>query len=106
MKRYQRLILATAACLGVLGVAGSARAEPSKTGYQRLGGQIKGSPAVVSWAANRLDLFVVATNGALYHKAWDGANWYPAQDGPWEWLGGAIVGSPTAVSWGTNRLDI
>lgn len=48
------------------------------------------SPEVVSWSANRLDLFQYATNGqgaGVVHKWWDGANWGPSQTGAWESLG-------------------
>jgi hypothetical protein len=61
--------------------------------------------SAVAWASNRLDIFVRGTDGALYHKYWDGSHWGPSVSN-WEWLGGFIVGAPKVVSWGPNRLDI
>jgi hypothetical protein len=60
--------------------------------------------AVASWGANRLDIFVVGTDNALYHKAWDGS-WYPSET-TWENLGGQCASAPAVASWGANRLDI
>jgi len=60
------------------------------------------SPSAVSWAANRLDVFAVGSDGNLYHTYWSGSNW-----GTFENLGdGTFVNSPSAVSWAANRLDI
>ena len=55
----------------------------------------------VSWSANRLDLFGIGTDNALYHMAWDGSNW-----SAWEKRGGTLLGPPKVVSWGPNRLDV
>ena len=59
----------------------------------------------VSWGANRLDIFGLGTEGGMYHKAWDGANWGPSQDG-WDPLGGVFNSPPAVVSWSSNRLDV
>jgi hypothetical protein len=42
--------------------------------------------AVSAWGPNRLDIFARGLGNNLFHKAWDGANWYPSQSG-WEDLG-------------------
>jgi hypothetical protein len=64
-----------------------------------------GKSAVVSWGPERLDVFVIGTDAALYHKYWSpSTGWGPA-DG-FERLGGVIVGNPVAVSWAFERLDI
>ena len=63
------------------------------------------SGPVVAWAANRLDAFVIGTDSALYHKAWDGSAWQPSPTA-YESLGGIVEGPPEVVSWGPNRLDI
>ena len=57
--------------------------------------------AATAWSANRLDVFVRGSDGACYHKWWDGSAW-----GGFESLGGQIVGAPEVVSWGANRLDV
>jgi hypothetical protein len=62
------------------------------------------SAAVVSWAADRLDIFGLGTDNQMYHKAWDGA-WSPSQTG-WEPLGGVFNSPPAVVSWAPGRLDI
>ena len=59
--------------------------------------------AVASWGPNRLDLFGVGTDGAMYHKAWDGI-WRPSPSG-WEHLGGAFTSAPAVVASGSERLD-
>lgn len=70
------------------------------SGWESLGGVLDSSPAVASWAPNRLDLFVVGTDSALWHKWWNNG-W-----SGWESLGGTLTSDPAAVSWGTNRIDI
>lgn len=57
--------------------------------------------SATAWSANRLDTFVRGTDGALWHKWWDGANW-----GGFESLDGQIIDAPEVVSWGANRLDV
>jgi Peptidase family M28/Repeat of unknown function (DUF346) len=63
------------------------------------------SGPVVAWGPNRLDVFVIGTNSALYHKWWNGTAWGPSVTG-YEYMGGVIQGRPKAVSWGANRLDV
>ena len=46
------------------------------------------------------DAFVIGTDRAMYHKAWDNG-WTG-----WESLGGIFSSSPVATSWGPGRLDI
>ena len=70
-------------------------------GWESLSGVLESSPRVVAWAPNRLDIFVVGTDTALWHRWWDGSSW-----GGWESLGGIIVSAPEVVSWNTNRLDV
>ena len=60
---------------------------------------------VASWTANRLDTFVVGTNGNLFHKAWDGTAWLPSQGG-YDNLGGQCASPPAVASWEPDRLDI
>ena len=45
--------------------------------------------AVVSWGANRLDIFGLGTDNQMYHKAWDGSAWRPSPK-DWEPLGGVF----------------
>ena len=78
---------------------------PLPPSWENMGGVIQGEVSVVSWAANRLDLFVRGTDNKMYHKWWNGSAWGPSLTG-WESLGGNLAGVPCAVSWGPNRLDI
>ena len=64
-----------------------------------------GPPSDVAWGPNRLDVFVRGTDGAMYHKWWDGTSWGPSASA-FENLGGDIIGCPRPVSWASNRLDI
>jgi len=70
-------------------------------GWESLGGLLESPPRVVAWAPNRLDIFVVGTDSALWHRWWDGSSW-----GGWESLGGILASPPEVVSWNTNRLDV
>ena len=48
------------------------------SGWTSLGGAAIGSdPAAVSWGPDRIDVFVRGTDGALWHRFWDGVNWAP-----------------------------
>ncbi|WP_061249869.1 hypothetical protein [Leptospira alstonii] len=80
--------------------------SPQGQGWEDLGGQfmLDKNPTVVSWGLNRLDIFGVGINSSLYHRSWNGTEWYPPNK--WEDLGGRLV-SPAAVStWAIGRLDI
>jgi len=68
---------------------------------ESVGGYATSGPAVTSWGANRLDVFVRGWDNGLYHKWWDGSAW-----SGWESLGGSLASDPAAVSWGPNRLDV
>ncbi len=70
-------------------------------GWESLGGVLESPPNAVAWGPNRLDVFVVGTDSALWHRWWDGSNW-----GGWQSLGGILTSPPVAVAWGPNRLDV
>ena len=74
---------------------------PSWGGWESLGGILESPPQAVAWGPNRLDVFVVGTDSAMWHRWWDGAAW-----GGWESLGGILESPPQAVAWGPNRLDV
>lgn len=48
------------------------------------------SGPVVAWGPDRLDVFVVGADSALYHLAWDGSAWRPAP-GSFDHLGGTLA---------------
>jgi hypothetical protein len=63
------------------------------------------SSPVVSWAADRLDVFVLGTDRGLYHKWWNGTAWGPSLTG-YENMGGVCTSAPEVVAWGPDRLDV
>lgn len=69
--------------------------------WRTMGGALNHGVAVSSWGRDRLDVFVVGTDRALYHKWWDGTRW-----SDWEDLGGQLNATPAAVSWGPRRIDV
>ncbi|WP_372344913.1 Dot/Icm T4SS effector Zinc-dependent metalloprotease LegP [Streptomyces sp. KL116D] len=65
------------------------------------------SPAsgpVVSWESERLDVFGIGTDSAMFHKWWDGSSWGPSVQA-WESLGGICTSPPTTLAWAHDRLD-
>jgi hypothetical protein len=50
------------------------------------GGTFISQPAAVAWGPNRLDVFALGTNSAMFHQAWDGVRW-----ATWEALGGTFL---------------
>ncbi len=71
--------------------------------WESLGGQLASGtgPAVASWNAGRLDVFVQGTDGALWSKAWTGSSW-----SGWISLGGKLTSSPAATSPGNGVIDV
>jgi hypothetical protein len=68
-----------------------------------LGGEPAQTPAVVSWAANELQLFVVARDGQLWNIYWDGKAWHH-----WVEMGGefSAEANVAASTWGPDRIDV
>ena len=77
----------------------------SAIGISAAGAPRQSSSPVVAWSANRLDVFVLGTSRALYHKWWNGSAWGPSLTG-YEAMGGVCTGAPQVVAWGPNRLDV
>ena len=78
---------------------------PRSTNGTAAGAPAQSSSPVVAWGANRLDVFVLGTDRALYHKWWNGSAWGPSLTG-YEAMGGVCTSAPQVVSWGPNRLDV
>ena len=74
---------------------------PNWSQWEDLGGILTSAPTVASWQSNRLDVFAIGQNRALWHLYWNGSSW-----SQWEDLGGVLNYSPAAVSWGRNRIDV
>jgi hypothetical protein len=75
--------------------------------WTNLGGVSLYEPGAASWGSNRLDVFTVGTDAALYHQYSndEGTTFYPG-NGNWERVGGNAASGPSVVSWGPNRLDV
>jgi serine protease AprX len=73
---------------------------PTWSAWQSLGGTCLRGPGTASWGADRLDVMVVGTDSALWHKYWDGAAWKG-----WYSQGGVCASPPALASWGPDRLD-
>jgi hypothetical protein len=83
---------------------------PSQLDWEWLGGRftsgdLRGVPTVCAWGPDRLDIFGVGADSAMYHKAWGGATWHPSPS-DWERLGGSFHNAPAVAAWGSDRLDI
>ena len=53
------------------------------SGWESRGGLLTSAPVAVSWGPNRLDVFAMGSDNAVWHRAYDGAGWQA-----WESLGG------------------
>ncbi len=93
---YRRGVVALAIALSFFLAGSTAQAAPVT---------VTGDPAPVSWGSNHADVFVVGSDGQLWHRWWTGSGWWA-----WESMGrppsGGLQGSPTAVSWGQGHIDV
>ena len=62
---------------------------PSTTGWNDLGGELVGEPAVASYRGRRLCVLAAGADAQLWRAGFDGTSW-----SSWQGLGGSIVGSP------------
>ena len=81
------------------GVGANATTAPWSS-WESLGGIATAGPAMAAWAPGRLDAFVRGSDGALWHKWFDGG-W-----SSWESLGGLLTGAPSVAAWSAGRLDV
>ena len=69
--------------------------------WQPLTGVLSSSPAVVSTASGRLDVFIRGSDQRLWHRSFDAGGWTS-----WESLGGVLDSDPTAAAPGSGRIDV
>jgi hypothetical protein len=69
--------------------------------WESLSGQFTASPAAVSWADGRIDVFGRGSDNALWHRSYNNSAW-----SSWESLSGQFTASPAAVSWADGRIDV
>ena len=68
------------------------------------GAEATSAPAVVSWAAGRLDLFVRGRNGELYQNFQEQGRWFGWRVPP-PFLGVMLRSAPSCASWGVGRIS-
>ncbi|KAJ9606106.1 hypothetical protein H2200_009067 [Cladophialophora chaetospira] len=79
--------------------------DPSPTSWKSLANVLLGPPAVVSWAADRLDVFVINIAYGLSQIWWTvegGWHEWSTFTSQYSWL----TYAPTVVSWAEGRLDV
>jgi hypothetical protein len=64
------------------------------------GGGMIGSPSVSSWGPDRLDVWIVGGDDALWHR------WQEDGQARWERLGGILTSSPAAISPAPGEVDV
>jgi len=73
----------------------------SFSAWENLKGTFVGdSLTAVSWSKDRLDVFGIGSDSALWH------NWFNGKWNTWESLGGVCFGKPKAIAARNGRLDI
>jgi hypothetical protein len=70
--------------------------------WQTLGGTFTSAPAAIAWAGDRVDVFGVGLDHAMYVKTAKGETWTPN----WTRLGGAFTSGAALVSRGPKLLDL
>jgi hypothetical protein len=56
---------------------------------------------VISRDTNRLDVFGIGLDNAVWRRWWDGTQW-----GGWESEGGSVFSPITATAWAADRMDL
>jgi len=64
-------------------------------------GDATATPAVASWGAGHLDVFIRGQDNALYQRTWDSGAW-----SGWYAVGGTLTSAPAAISQTTGRIDV
>ena len=81
---------------------------PSPLNWENLGGSFFSAVTAVTssfFGTNRIDIFGIGSDKALYHKAWTGTAWEPSGTA-WTKHYGSFGSEPAVASRGCNRLDI
>jgi hypothetical protein len=71
-------------------------------GWIDVGGVFTSAPAAIAWNGDRIDVFGVGLDAAMYQRTVSGSS--ISQN--WERLGGNFNSEAHPVSWGKNRLDV
>ncbi len=75
---------------------------PPSPEWANLGGVFLSAPGAVNWEGERIDLFGVGTDYAMYRKVWNGQAW--AAD--WERLGGAFSSAVSIVKMQAGQIEV
>ena len=63
-------------------------------------GAVDGLTAV-SWGSDRIDLFWLDAERAVWHRAWSGGRWQPAES-----LGGTVAFGPAVTAWAVDQMEV
>lgn len=70
--------------------------------WSNLSGGLVGTPSAVATSKDRIELFAVGTDSAVYTKRWTrGFGWTT-----WEWLGGEVRNEVSAAKVSDTRIDV
>ena len=75
---------------------------PPSPQWANLGGVFLSAPGAVNWEGERIDLFGVGTDYAMYRRVWNGAAW----TSDWERLGGAFSSACSIVKMQAGQIDV
>ena len=76
---------------------------PAWSSWESMSGQFTASPAAVSWADGRIDVFGRGSDNALWHRSFNNTVW-----SAWESLGGQLAPTtgPAVSTWEAGHLDV
>ncbi len=68
--------------------------------WESLGGTLESVPVVVSDSPNKIDVYALGTDSAMWYRSWEGG-WTP-----WKSVQRSFQWPPAALSWGPGRVDL
>ncbi|KAK3898651.1 hypothetical protein C8A05DRAFT_18796, partial [Staphylotrichum tortipilum] len=69
--------------------------------WESLGGRLQSHPVAVSDQPNRVDVYALGSNDAVWHRGFDGNQW-----NSWESLGGTSHVQPAVAASGPGLIDV
>lgn len=71
------------------------------SGWESLGGNIIGTPSVVSWGKDHMNIFASGTDRNLYLRWFDGRQWHG-----WDKMGGEMASDPVGLTSGVGHCYV
>jgi hypothetical protein len=81
---------------------GKRREKDDLSAWQALGGTFTSAPAAIAWGADRVDVFGVGTDHAMYQKTANGESWSPS----WQSIGGTFTSAASVVLSGPSQVNL